>query len=219
MQVRVGGLNLWYATEGRGVPVVIPSLAGSTFYERSFFLAARVTSCKSLTSSCEEIDPIPAPSMGSRSISFRIRCAISSIRSSSGKSYWLATPATVSSRWISRRAIPSESHISFSPARRRPSASNSRPKARDTGRCLHRRSAKPSMRKIRSGLSPSVKRFRRRMRSFAPTCWARRDYFSIRASIAPSYGKARIRAPRYGIASGAAAASGNASRPRRLCPR
>ena len=41
MQVRVGGLNLWYETEGRGIPLVIPSLAGSTFYERSFFLAAR----------------------------------------------------------------------------------------------------------------------------------------------------------------------------------
>ncbi len=41
MQVRVSGLDLWYATEGRGLPVVIPSLAGSTFYERSFFLGAR----------------------------------------------------------------------------------------------------------------------------------------------------------------------------------
>src|ERR1700733_4006721 len=41
MTTQVGGLNLWYATEGRGVPVLIPSLAGSTFYERSFFLGAR----------------------------------------------------------------------------------------------------------------------------------------------------------------------------------
>jgi proline iminopeptidase len=41
MQARLGGLNVWYSTEGRGIPVVIPSLAGSTFYERSFFLGAR----------------------------------------------------------------------------------------------------------------------------------------------------------------------------------
>ena len=41
MQVRVGGLNLWYASEGRGIPVVVPSLAGSTFYERSLFQGAR----------------------------------------------------------------------------------------------------------------------------------------------------------------------------------
>src|ERR1700693_1709503 len=41
MMTRVGGLNLWYVTEGRGIPVIIPSLAGSTFYERSFFLGAR----------------------------------------------------------------------------------------------------------------------------------------------------------------------------------
>lgn len=41
MQVRVGGLNLWYAREGRGTAVVIPSLAGSPFYERSFSLGAR----------------------------------------------------------------------------------------------------------------------------------------------------------------------------------
>jgi len=41
MQVCVGGLNLWYASEGRGIPILIPSLAGSPFYERSFFLGAR----------------------------------------------------------------------------------------------------------------------------------------------------------------------------------
>ncbi|HLI81398.1 MAG TPA: alpha/beta hydrolase [Candidatus Binataceae bacterium] len=41
MMTHVRGLNLWHATEGRGIPVVIPSLAGSTFYERSFFLGAR----------------------------------------------------------------------------------------------------------------------------------------------------------------------------------
>jgi proline iminopeptidase len=41
MLARVGGLNLHYETEGRGLPVVIPSLAGSRFYERSFFLGAR----------------------------------------------------------------------------------------------------------------------------------------------------------------------------------
>ncbi len=37
MLTRVGGLNIHYETEGRGTPVVIPSLAGSRFYERSFF--------------------------------------------------------------------------------------------------------------------------------------------------------------------------------------
>ncbi len=37
MLARVGGLNIHYLTEGRGLPVVIPSLAGSRFYERSFF--------------------------------------------------------------------------------------------------------------------------------------------------------------------------------------
>jgi len=41
MMARVGGLNLHYETEGRGLPVVIPSLAGSRFYERSFFLGVR----------------------------------------------------------------------------------------------------------------------------------------------------------------------------------
>ena len=41
MIARVGGLNIHYETEGRGVPVVIPSLAGSTFYERSFFIHLR----------------------------------------------------------------------------------------------------------------------------------------------------------------------------------
>ena len=41
MIARVGGLNLHYETEGRGTPVVIPSLAGSRFYEQSFFLGLR----------------------------------------------------------------------------------------------------------------------------------------------------------------------------------
>jgi len=38
MITRVGGLNLYHSSAGRGVPIVIPSLAGSPFYERSFFL-------------------------------------------------------------------------------------------------------------------------------------------------------------------------------------
>ena len=37
MDTRVCGLNVHYETEGSGLPVVIPSLAGSSFYERSFF--------------------------------------------------------------------------------------------------------------------------------------------------------------------------------------
>ena len=41
MMIRVGGLNLYYSIDGRGIPAVIPSLAGSPFYERSFFLGAR----------------------------------------------------------------------------------------------------------------------------------------------------------------------------------
>jgi proline iminopeptidase len=41
MMTRVGGLNLYYSIDGRGTAVVIPSLAGSPFYERSFFLGTR----------------------------------------------------------------------------------------------------------------------------------------------------------------------------------
>jgi proline iminopeptidase len=41
MMIRVGGLNLYHSIDGRGTPIVIPSLAGSPFYERSFFLGAR----------------------------------------------------------------------------------------------------------------------------------------------------------------------------------